>query len=160
MSELTPTRRIVAVRFGSLGPLAYYEAGSFDLAVGDRVLVEAEAVRQVATVVLPPGLIEVVNLPDPLATIIGRADQELSVVTDPGAVTAPCSHEPCCQTWQARFEPPPIEGHHLFCQARFAPGRYDEMRQDWPAVGDTILGPPPRPTGTRAEFEDKKLNNV
>ncbi|WP_298436007.1 stage 0 sporulation family protein [Geobacter sp.] len=65
---------IVKVQFHTAGKLYDFGAGSFELKPGDRVIVETERGRSIATVVTPPREYEESQLPEGLKNIIRLAE--------------------------------------------------------------------------------------
>lgn len=65
---------IVGVRFARAGRVHYFDAGSMDLAVGERVLVEAEGGPREAEVVIAPRQLLYSELRGPLSPVLQRVD--------------------------------------------------------------------------------------
>ncbi len=70
------TVRTVAVRFKTAGKLFYYNAGQIDLKPDDWVVVDTGKGTEAGRVVLPPRLVEVSQLTEPLNPILRLASEE------------------------------------------------------------------------------------
>ena len=66
---------IVGVRLNSVGPLQYFDSGSLNLAVGDRVLVETDAGPREGLVAIAPGQVFYSDLRGPLDTVFHLIDE-------------------------------------------------------------------------------------
>jgi cell fate regulator YaaT (PSP1 superfamily) len=65
---------IVGVRFTRAGRVHYFDAGSMDLAVGERVLVEADGGPREAQVVIAPRQVLYSELRGPLSPVLQKAE--------------------------------------------------------------------------------------
>ncbi len=68
--------RIVKIQFHPAGKLYDFNAGTLDLAVGDRVIVETERGKSIATVVVAPQEFTEANIPEGLKNILRKAHKE------------------------------------------------------------------------------------
>jgi cell fate regulator YaaT (PSP1 superfamily) len=68
--------RIVKIQFHTAGKLYDFHAGNLDLLQGDRVIVETERGRSIATVVVPPMDIPETNLPEGMKPVLRKAFPE------------------------------------------------------------------------------------
>ena len=68
--------RIVKIQFNTAGKLYDFNAGAHDLKAGERVIVDTERGKSIATVVVPPMGIADEHLPDGLKTISRKATPE------------------------------------------------------------------------------------
>ena len=131
--------RPVAVRIGNTGKLFYYDAGELELKTNNRVRIKLGDGIEIATVVLETASIEAARFVQPLPRIEGRDETpEATLEIAQGSRKQPCQHEPCCQNWQQRFNPPDTACTYLVCTARWQPGQYEEMQARLPAVGQKL----------------------
>lgn len=66
--------RVVGVRFGSWGPVHYFDPAGHELAVGDRVIVEVDDGTQEGRVVIAPGQVLYSDLRGPLDPVLRKVD--------------------------------------------------------------------------------------
>jgi cell fate regulator YaaT (PSP1 superfamily) len=67
--------RIVKVQFNVAGKIYDFNAGTLDLKAGEKVVVETERGRSIATVVVPPREFPANETPEGLKSILRKADQ-------------------------------------------------------------------------------------
>ena len=65
---------IAGIRFKPSGPVHYFDPGSIDLGLGDRVLVETDDGPREGTVVIPPSQMIYSDLRGPMERVLQRAE--------------------------------------------------------------------------------------
>ncbi len=65
---------IAGVRFESSGRVHYFDPGSMELNVGDRVLVEADGIPREGTVVFIPSQVLFSDLRGPMGRVLQKAE--------------------------------------------------------------------------------------
>jgi cell fate regulator YaaT (PSP1 superfamily) len=88
-------KRIVKLQFNTAGKLYDFNAGALDLQAGDRVIVETERGKSIATVVVPPMEIVDEHIPEGLKTITRKAFPDDLEAAARNAVKEKESHDFC-----------------------------------------------------------------
>lgn len=163
---------VVGVRFSSNGKLAYCDGGELGLAYGDWVVVATGAGEVVAKVELLPSLVEVSQLAETLQPVLRlaaladvpsktRSQSKSSAFFE--AEAAKCEKAVCCSDWLARLPSEATTSANLeeecwrsFYRLRYQPTNYQQMKEDWPAVGEIIGRPRVTPAGKAARYLSAK----